>query len=122
MSFILGSGSRGWRDPEPIKRTMRAWYQPGDELVIGDAPDGLDPLLATMWLERTGDVPDVHRAKWEAFGRAAGHLRNEQMLALRRPRLGLVWMAGQTPGSQDMINQLREAGVPTIVHYWPETS
>lgn len=107
-----------------------AWpYQPGFAFIHGAAP-GAD----TLWEEAFAFVVDrnpllwmpVHRypARWDAEQMQAGPLRNQRMLELGRPT---YWLAASpteepsTPGTSDMVQRLRGAGVlGKVVVFGPE--
>jgi hypothetical protein len=50
-----------------------------------------------------------YRADWAKHGRAAGPIRNKQMLEEGKPDLVVAFPGGQ--GTANMMSQVREAGV-----------
>jgi len=52
-------------------------------------------------------------ADWARFGRRAGYLRNEQMLAEGHPDMVVAFPGG--PGTASMVRLARQAGVPVRV-------
>lgn len=129
--IILGSGSRAWRDESVILRTLRAWYEPDAELVVGDCPDGADPILRTLWAKYAGSPPNVHRAHWSSFDGAAGGERNQRMVdrvlaaaTRKEDYIALFFVAldaGRkgSPGTMDCLARAERAGLSTVVHRWP---
>lgn len=55
----------------------------------------------------------VFPADWETHGRAAGHIRNRQMLVEGKPDIVVAFAGGR--GTQNMINQARKAGVTVFL-------
>lgn len=85
-----------------------------EELVInaiiqGDCPTGADKL-ARLWAISRNEHFDRFPADWRKHGRAAGPLRNQQMLDVGKPTLVLAFPGGR--GTADMVRRARAAGVP----------
>ncbi len=57
-----------------------------------------------------------HPANWDQYHRAAGPLRNREMLK-EAPDIVLAFHddLSQSKGTRDMVNQALKAGVPTII-------
>ena len=86
---VILTGSRDWEDPLPVDLLLRGLRSRYQRLIVihGDNPNGLDAMceeLCRLLAVRTKPFP----ANWDAYGPAAGHIRNETMLrwALRRPQ------------------------------------
>jgi hypothetical protein len=58
----------------------------------------------------------VYKAEWDKHGRAAGPIRNQQMLDDGKPDLVLAFAGGR--GTDDMCRRAREAGIE-VRRYWP---
>lgn len=126
MKRIMVTGSRTWPET-PLGRhivtraiaTEIGVDQPA-ELVSGRCPTGADKIAEDWWEEFMSiDTNLRFPARWSVLGLRAGHVRNGQEIAMM-PDVVLAFMLGQTSGTQDAINQAREAGIPVIAHYWPE--
>jgi hypothetical protein len=79
--------------------------------VIDGAASGAD-ALAHQWALARG-VPTLRfRAQWKTLGKAAGPVRNRQMLVDGRPDLVIAFPGGD--GTADMMKQAREAGVEVM--------
>jgi hypothetical protein len=80
------------------------------ELIHGAAP-GAD-TLADEWGKAQGGMVRVRPfpADWKRLGRAAGPIRNQQMMDEARPN-GVVAFPGHT-GTADAISRAEAAGVP----------
>ena len=83
-----------------------------DELIHG-AASGADSAAAA-WAERrmipTRPVP----AKWKQFGRAAGPMRNAELVAIAKREGAIVAAFPGNRGTANMIAQARAAGVEVI--------
>lgn len=54
-------------------------------------------------------------ADWEKYGKAAGAIRNRQMLKEGRPDLVVAFLAPDSKGTADMVKAATDAGVPVKV-------
>ncbi len=76
MKVILYCGDRNWDDSVSIHRSFDR--ESPDHIISGGAR-GADDLAEREALLR--NIPaEIHYADWERYGRAAGPVRNEQML------------------------------------------
>lgn len=82
------------------------------EIVSGMAP-GADRIGA-YWAQERGKQILRFYADWEKFGhRAAGVIRNRQMLLEGRPQLGLEFPGGT--GTAHMRQQLESMKIPVVI-------
>lgn len=77
------------------------------EIIDGDAP-GVD-TYASEWAGERGVNLTRFPANWHKHGRAAGPIRNKQMLDEGKPDLVLAFPGGR--GTTNMVEQARAAGV-----------
>jgi len=119
---ILVCGSRSWNDPGPIARELeKAVHVPGVEAaqvtVIHGAARGADSIAGNVAHE-FGYQVIACPADWNRFGRAAGPIRNQQMLKDHQPELVLAFAAdlSTSTGTAHMVQIARKAGVP--VHHF----
>jgi hypothetical protein len=126
---ILVTGSRDWTDRDSVWSALsRHASVVGVTVVHGDRPTGAD-AFAQRWTEHQPDVtPEAHPADWEAHGRAAGPLRNKEMVSLgadlclafigdcSSPRCNI---GGKHPshGASGCADLAETAGIPTVRHY-----
>lgn len=120
---ILITGSREWTDTDAIITALsNAWHQfgkPDDAvLVSGACPTGADAIAEAVWGGMWSYPVERHPADWETHGKAAGPLRNQQMVDLGAD----VCLAFPLPGSRGTKHCMaaaEKAGIPIRV-YKPE--
>jgi len=109
--FLL-FGGRDWHQAKwrPIWDALDALHRkhPTFVLVHGDCPTGVDAIGDAWSQDRR---IECHRfpAKWDAFGKAAGPMRNQNMLEMTEPAGAVGFPGGR--GSADMRARLDAAGV-----------
>lgn len=79
-------------------------------LIHGAAP-GAD-TLACRWALKRGLLINSWAANWEQHGRAAGPIRNQQMIDEGKPELVVAFPGGR--GTADMVARAKAAGVKVI--------
>jgi hypothetical protein len=111
---VLVSGARAWADLEPIRREL-APLPAGSVVIHGDA-NGADRLAAQVAGELGLEVLACP-AEWSRYGKRAGLVRNQTMLAEHRPDLILAFHPDieQARGTKHMVTIARKAGVPVRV-------
>jgi hypothetical protein len=120
---VLVCGSRTFKDERLIKTTLNGWFLTnileGPFIVIEGGAEGAD-RIAHEWAETVEGVNLLtFPAKWEEHGRAAGPIRNKQMLVEGKPELVLAFVDKpliESRGTLDMVTRSEEAGLPTYVH------
>lgn len=91
----------------------RAQHVQITHLIQGGAP-GADQGAA-CWAEASEIPVRTFAADWKQYGRAAGPLRNAQMLAEGAPDVVVAFPGGA--GTKDMVRKARAAGLP-VVEAW----
>lgn len=81
------------------------------EVIHGDAP-GAD-MIAHRWGLMRGIEVKPFPADWDRYGRAAGPIRNRQMLDEGKPHLVIAFPGGR--GTRNMIEQAEGANVPVVI-------
>ena len=111
---VLICGDRNWIDEETIKAYIRTL--PLGSVVINGRCRGADSIARFAAKEYGYNVED-YPAEWKKHGRAAGPIRNTQMLVDGKPDLVVAFHNNLTDskGTKDMIRQAKAAGVPTEV-------
>lgn len=121
---VLVCGDRNWTNSEIIReRLAKIALADGEQLVvIHGAARGADSIAGTIamaWAhefpKRVGVLP--YPAQWGMYGKAAGVIRNQQMLTEGRPELVLAFHNDieHSKGTGDMVRRARRAGLPVEV-------
>jgi hypothetical protein len=106
MARLAIVGSRAYRGLERVVRFVQR-LKPTTTVVSGGAP-GVD-WAAIAAAQFHGRPHEVFRAEWHKFGKAAGCLRNEKMIATVD---GLVaFWDGQSPGTRHAIQCASKRGL-----------
>lgn len=127
---ILITGSRDWTDRVAVYQTLYAYvtrhcppdydrhgnlidYDLSDVTIVhGACPTGAD-VIAEDWAVVNWVVFERHPADWDKHGKAAGPIRNQEMVDLGAD----VCLAFPLPGSKgtrDCMAKARAAGIPVI--------
>lgn len=114
---ILVCGSRDWNDYRMISDALIDNYSLPFVVIEGEAR-GAD-RMAAEWAERWHQPVELLRfpANWNKYGRAAGMIRNQQMLDEGKPDLVLAFHDDleHSKGTKDMVNRARRAGIEVRV-------
>jgi hypothetical protein len=114
---ILVCGGRDFTDYRLLCKTLDGLFPapmlpPNDTVIIhGDAAAA--DRLAGQWATNKMLKVERYPADWAKHGRAAGPIRNKQMLEEDKPDLAVAFPSGR--GTANMMKQAREAGVPVRV-------
>ena len=123
---VLICGDREWgaaRDDTPDEmarafadiEALRAYVEglPPDAVVIEGEARGAD-RMAGQFARARGLEVESYPARWEKFGRAAGVIRNQQMLDEGRPtRVAFAHRdLDRSRGTADMVRRAGKAGLP----------
>jgi hypothetical protein len=116
---VMVTGSRDWTDGETIEWALERYsWEDKLTLVVGTAK-GAD--LIARDIARRRDWPmEVFHAAWERYGKAAGPLRNLDMLNTK-PDIVLAFRLGgeESRGTTHAVNAARKQGVPVILFDYP---
>lgn len=107
---VLVCGGRTYADYDKVKAVLdRTHKKYPITLIIQGGAKGAD-FLAKRWASENLIPMKEYKADWDKYGKAAGHLRNRQMLELGNPDLVVAFLGG--PGTTNMIEQSEKALVP----------
>src|SRR5687768_3912921 len=109
---VLVCGSREFPDNDFLWTFIRG-LDGTDTVIVGGArgPDRQAERCA-----RARGVPvEVYPAPWEEHGKAAGPIRNQQMIDEGKPDMVVAFHDGESKGTADMIRRARKAGIFTYV-------
>lgn len=79
--------------------------------IIQGGADGADKL-ARMWCHSRLFRCENYPADWRTHGKAAGPIRNQQMLDEGKPTKVFAFRGGR--GTADMVRRAKAAGVPVL--------
>ena len=111
---ILVCGGRDFTDEELVNRILNQFYnEHGQEYItiIHGGAKGADSL-AGKWGKESGVPVEVYPADWKKHGRAAGPIRNKQMLDEGKPDIVIAFKGGK--GTRNMITQAKENGFMVV--------
>lgn len=110
----LVCGDRNWTDRKAIARELRKLEPP--LTIIHGAARGADTLAGEVAQHHNMKVC-VYPADWGQYGKAAGPIRNKQMLDEGKPDLVLAFHDNieESRGTKDMVRQAAKRGVETIL-------
>ena len=122
---VLVCGDREWTDYEyivDVLREIRKEYD-GIECVIEGEARGAD-RLGRRAAEELGIVVMPFPADWKQYGRAAGPIRNRQMLDEGDPHLVLAFHDDleNSRGTKNMVEQALKRNVPVKFFSHQQTS
>lgn len=119
--YVLLSGDREWKNREAIQRELRAIQDKTPKetiihLVHGDCR-GADKLGAKIATE-LGFVVLGKPADWKKYKKAAGPIRNQEMLDQHPIDMVVAFHPNlaQSKGTKDMVARARKRGIPCTVH------
>jgi hypothetical protein len=112
---LLICGSRRYRNRSKIRELLEQ-YRPA-VLICGMAP-GADRIAYEI-AKKLGILVEEYPADWAAQGKAAGPIRNQQMLREGKPDRVVALPVGSlvmdSRGTWDMVRRARAAGVPVDI-------
>ena len=105
---ILICGERAFYDPRPIEEFISRFNTP-ITIIHGAAP-GADTLAGRIGQACNHEIISFP-AQWERYGRAAGPIRNRQMLDEGKPDLIVAFFndRSKSRGTNNMISQAEQA-------------
>jgi len=110
---LLICGDRNWSDGSAIREII-ARFQP--DVVIKVEARGAD-TLARLSAESAGIEVLRFPADWTTYGKAAGPIRNSQMLREGKPDVivGFHYNVNESKGTRDMLIRAKKSGKATFI-------
>jgi len=105
--LVLVCGSRSWGDPLVIK--LRLQRLPRGARIIHGGARGAD-TIAALYARALGIPETAYPAKWREQGKAAGVLRNIEMLD-QEPDLVIAFWDGQSTGTGHTVAEANKRGI-----------
>lgn len=120
---ILITGSRDWpNEPAIAAAILQSWLDWGKPplTVIHGGARGADEIAGSVINKQLATAPDlfkveVHPALWDIHGKAAGHIRNAEMVALGADLL-IAFIYNESRGATGCLKLAEAAGIPCIVY------
>lgn len=119
---VLVCGDRNFTDRALMEEVLYKQFDTDDTvtLIHGDAR-GADRLSEEVLKGyfKGGHEVEKYTADWEKYGKAAGPIRNKLMLDEGKPDLVIAFLAPNSKGTKNMIEQAQKANIPVVIHEIP---
>jgi hypothetical protein len=117
MLRLLVCGDRDWANAESIAAQIRVMHP--DVIIEGEAR-GADRIAHDIALEMgfiKGKTLLSFPADWQKYHKAAGPIRNQQMLDEGKPNRVIAFHSNitESKGTKDMVERARKAGIEVMV-------
>lgn len=114
---VLVTGSRNWQDRDVIRQALLSvpavhGIPACNVTVVHGAARGADRIAAEE-AARLGMQVEAHPADWDKHGKAAGAIRNSEMVQLGAD-VCLAFPLGRSVGTRDCMRKARRAGIDVI--------
>ena len=110
---VIVAGGRDFLDEEYLNTSLdKLREEYADIEIVSGHASGADKL-AEAYAEKLGIALKVFPADWKKYGRAAGPIRNKQMLdyIIEGNPVVVAFWDGKSKGTKNMINQAKKQGV-----------
>lgn len=117
---VIICGSRNWQEQAVITHvvyeTVRGLVEAhgADLTILHGAARGVDSIAAT-YAEKLGVTTKSFPARWLKHGKAAGPIRNREMLAEQPDVVYAFFWQDDSPGTQDMVDIAGKAQIPARI-------
>jgi SLOG family YspA-like protein len=110
---VLVCGDRNWTDINKIRGRLKTL--PKDAIVIHGAARGADTLGGVAAKELGFEI-QTFPAEWGKHGRAAGPIRNRQMLD-QKPDVVIAFHSNlaESRGTKDTVTEAKRRGIPVEI-------
>ena len=121
MLYVLVSGKRDFNKFEELQKTLDDILKENrDEVTIvhGEAR-GTDAMAGRYAAFRQFENK-CFRAQWFRYGKAAGPMRNQQMVDFvkeQKKKVAVFFWDGKSPGTGDCLKKCRAENIRCITHY-----
>lgn len=108
---VLVCGGRHYADTDMVREVLSFLeLRPGVDVIVHGDATGTD-ALAKRWAWAVEVKEEAHPADWRKHGRAAGPIRNEEML---KTGIDLVVAFPGGRGTEDMVRRARRVNVVVL--------
>jgi hypothetical protein len=124
---VLITGDREWKDASKIRQVLMVLKTAHpDAIIVQGGARGADSIAKIIGTELFGERQvETYPADWTRHGKAAGPIRNQQMLVESHQRAELdghrlehavAFHAdlAHSKGTKDMVQRLERAGIPVL--------
>ena len=107
---VLVTGARDWTNQEAVYRELDSF--PDDTIVIEGGAAGADRCAKVAAIRLAFGI-HTHLADWAKYGKAAGPIRNAEMLK-EQPDIVIAFHTDleHSKGTKDMVTKAIAAGIP----------
>jgi hypothetical protein len=118
---VLVTGSREFDNEDTIVDALLPFLDAGAVVVHGACPTGADRITSQLCEELAGHYDNVglavseepHPADWKGYGKAAGFIRNAEMVALGADVcLAFYKVGARNRGTDHCAGQAERSGIP----------
>ena len=111
---VLICGDRNWTDVKAIEDYVRTL--PKDTVVIEGEASGADSIARRV-AEKYGLKVVAYVAQWTTYGRAAGPIRNRQMLEEGKPDIVVAFHNNieSSKGTKNCLRQAEALGIKIMI-------
>lgn len=115
---IVVTGDRNWEDRVTVETAMRLLMPVHDRegiTIIAGGARGLDTIAAEI-AESYGYAVEIHEANWDLYGKAAGPIRNQEMLD-KDPEFVLAFhdQLEKSKGTRNCVKEAEKREIPVIL-------
>lgn len=110
---ILICGSRDWSNWDKIRQYLRTLDK--DTVIIEGDARGADKMSGYLAEKEFGFKVVKFPADWNKYDKAAGPIRNQQMITEGKPDKAVAFWDGESRGTADMIKRLESAKIPVDI-------
>lgn len=123
---VLVCGDRNWSNYEFMRKALAKFENEKGMItvLIEGCARGADSMAGHLWAKEI-DTPEHpiyvehYPAQWDLHGKAAGPIRNQQMLTEGRPEVVIAFHEdiASSKGTADMVRRARKAGIPVWIPF-----
>ncbi len=113
---VLVCGDRNWKDSRLISKVLSSL--PGYITIIEGGARGADRIAGNIAKQTNRMEVEEYPANWDRYGKAAGVIRNLEMLVKGKPQIVLAFHTNLvlSKGTAHMIYIAYRAGIPVKIY------
>jgi hypothetical protein len=114
---VIICGSRDWTDHKLIRAFLKTLQKENKELIVIEGEARGADTIAREEAESLGIAVEKYPARWDLYGRAAGPLRNLEMLEKGKPDLIVAFHDDfiHSKGTKDMVTHGMKREIRCII-------